>query len=188
MSTVSPLLTSAIRGTQALFALIVFGLSTSLIRGHHLGSLPSTLGFSAFAGGLGFVGALTGVAAPWVVVLQGQTGVLIDAVTSGVNVAGGILMATKLKGASCSNIKFYDFDDDEAEKLQKLTWNDVVCGGVRKSKGEAGPDCYYYKLNSLDVLSSRCKMSQADSVFMFLTAIVVVGAAVIGFLRLKKGY
>lgn len=91
MSPTSPVLTFAIRGTQALFAMVVFGLSSSLIRGHHLGSVPSTLGFVAFVGGVSVVGALLGVAAHWVRVLQGQVGVLVDAVVVGINVAGGIV-------------------------------------------------------------------------------------------------
>lgn len=91
MSSTSPVLTFAIRSTQALFAIVVFGLSTTLIRGHHLGSLPSTLGFVAFVGGLSFIGALLGIAAYWMQVLQGQIGVLMDAVIAGINLAGGIV-------------------------------------------------------------------------------------------------
>lgn len=81
----------AIRGLQALFAVIVFGLATSLIKGHHLGSLPSTLGFVAFVGGVSFVAALLGIAARWILVLQGKAGVLIDAVIACFNVAGGVV-------------------------------------------------------------------------------------------------
>jgi hypothetical protein len=91
MSSASPVLTFAIRGTQALFAIIVFGLSTSLVKGHHFGSLPSTLSFVAFAGGLSFVGALLGIAGHWVQVLQGQIGLLLDAAIAGINIAGGIV-------------------------------------------------------------------------------------------------
>jgi hypothetical protein len=91
MSTISPVLTFAIRGTQALFAVVVFGLSTSLIKGHHAGSLPATLGFLAFVGGMSIVGALLGVATQWLSVLQGQIGMLIDAIIAGINMAGGIV-------------------------------------------------------------------------------------------------
>lgn len=91
MSSSSPVLTFAIRGTQALFAIVVFGLSTSLIKGHHLGSLPSTLGFAAFAGAISVISALLGIAAHWMQVLQGKVGVLMDAVMAGINIAGGIV-------------------------------------------------------------------------------------------------
>lgn len=102
MSTTSPALTFAIRGTQALFAIVVFGLSISLIKGHHVGSLPNTLGFVAFVGGLSFVGALLGIAAHWIVVLQGQVGVFMDAVISGVNIAGGIVCCPPLSTTFCA--------------------------------------------------------------------------------------
>lgn len=90
-SATSPILNFAIRGTQALFAIIVFGLSTTLIRGHKLGSLSSSLGFVAFVGALSFLAALLGIASHWLQVLQGHIGVLIDAIIVGVNIAGGIV-------------------------------------------------------------------------------------------------
>ncbi|UPX13861.1 uncharacterized protein EKO05_0004358 [Ascochyta rabiei] len=182
----SPALTFALRGTQALFALVVFGLSTSLIRGHHLGSLSSTLGFAAFAGGLSFVGAVLGVAGQWTAVLQGQIGVLVDAVVAGINIAGGILMAVKLKGVKCVAISQRDASGDWGKHTNayKLVTSDIICGGARKQNDDL--ECWWYGKGGM--LVSRCKMSQADSAFMFLTAIVVAAAAVIGFLRLKKGY
>jgi hypothetical protein len=91
MSSSNPILTFTLRGTQALFAIIIFGLSNSLIKGHHLGSLPSTLGIAAFAGGISFVGALLGLAGHWLEALQGQIGILLDAVIAGLNMAAGIV-------------------------------------------------------------------------------------------------
>ncbi|KAF1933943.1 uncharacterized protein M421DRAFT_414991 [Didymella exigua CBS 183.55] len=90
-SSSSPVLTFAIRSIQALFAIVVFGLSCSLIKGHKLGDLPSTLGFVAFIGGVSFVGALLGVAAHWLQMLQGKVGLLIDTGMCGLNIAGGIV-------------------------------------------------------------------------------------------------
>jgi|SRR5690242_5788185 len=91
MASTSPIFTFAIRGTQALFAIVVFGLSTTLIKGHKFGSLPSTLGFVAFVGGISFVTALLGIASHWVKILQGKAGMLIDVVIAGLNVAGGVV-------------------------------------------------------------------------------------------------
>lgn len=91
MATGNPAITFAIRSTQALFAIIVFGLACSLIKGHEQGSLPSTLSFAAFIGGVSFIGALLGVAGHWMQVLQGQVGLFIDTAIAGVNLAGGIV-------------------------------------------------------------------------------------------------
>ncbi|KAJ4984133.1 hypothetical protein SVAN01_10365 [Stagonosporopsis vannaccii] len=166
MSLTSPILTFATRGTQALFAVVVFGLSTTLIKGHKVGSLPSTLGFVAFVGGISFVAALLGVASHWIQVLQGKVGVLMDAVIAGLNVAGGILLAIKLKGVQCAD---NDCNEtwDEWDNCAKLISSDILCGGI--SKQDDIEYCYWWKDN-LKMVASRCKMSQADSVFMFLTA------------------
>jgi len=91
MSTSNPAITFAIRGSHALFSVVVFGFACTLIKGHHLGSLPSTLSFAAFVGGLSFIGALLGVASHWISVLQGHMGLLIDSAIAGVNLAGGIV-------------------------------------------------------------------------------------------------
>lgn len=94
MASTSPIITFAFRGTQALFAIIVCGLSTTLIKGHKFGSLPSTLGFIAFVGGISLVAALLGIASHWVKVLQGKAGILVDVVIAGLNVAGGVVSST----------------------------------------------------------------------------------------------
>lgn len=207
MSTTSPILTFAIRGTQALFAIVVFGLSTSLIKGHHLGSLPSTLGFVAFVGGLSFVGAILGFAAHWLVVLQGQIGVLVDAVVAGINIAGGVvslmssastmedaddaqLMAIQLAGVKCEAVTIQDRYNTDTNVWHMVT-NNIICGGYRRIKDdddEEGFYCFYLVEKTVGTLLSRCQMSKADSAFMFLTATVVSVAAVLGFLRMKRGY
>ncbi|KAF2632600.1 hypothetical protein BU25DRAFT_357151 [Macroventuria anomochaeta] len=183
MSSTSPVLAFAIRGTQALFAIVVFGLSTTLIRGHHYGSLPVTLGFVAFVGGLSFVAALLGIATHWMQALQGPAGVLMDGVIAGINIAGGILMAIKLNGVQC---KSENWDDDwhKAINAHKMFISDIICGGAGKEKGVY--ICWWYDKGN--ALVSRCRMAQADSVFMFFTAIVVAVPAVLGFLRMKRGY
>ncbi|KAJ8110532.1 hypothetical protein OPT61_g6654 [Boeremia exigua] len=186
MSSSSPL-SFAIRGTQTLFAVVVLGLSSSLIKGHVLGNVPATLGFAAFAGSVSLVGALLGFAAPWVQLLQGQFGVLIDAVLVGINLAGGLLMAVKLNGVHCTKVDDENYYKHEKD-IGKMISNDVICGGIGWMKGKN--ICYYAYRNSntLANLLTRCKMSQADTAFMFLTGIVVAVAAVLGYLRLKRGH
>lgn len=81
----------AIRGFQFLFGIVVLGLSVSLIRDHHWGNLPATLGFAAFVGGVTILGALLGLAATWVSFLEGAIGLIIDGVVALINTAGGIV-------------------------------------------------------------------------------------------------
>ncbi|KAH6620059.1 marvel domain-containing protein [Boeremia exigua] len=157
MASTNPVITFAVRGTQVLFAMVVFGLSTTLIKGHHYGKIPSTLSFVAFVGAVSIIAALLGVASHWMHVLQGRVGVIIDAVVAVLNAAGGTLLAIK---------------------LGTLYVNPIICGG-------AGVDVCYWAFY-MQKLLSRCKMSKADSVFLFLTAMVVGGAAALGYIRSKK--
>lgn len=80
-----------LRGAQALFGIVVLGLSVTLIRGHHWGDLPASLGFGTFIGGLSFVAALAGVAGIWFEFLGGMVGLVIDSVVALVNLAGGVV-------------------------------------------------------------------------------------------------
>lgn len=91
MTTSNPAITLGIRGTQVLFPAVVSCLAYTLIRGHHLGDVPSTLSFVAFVGGLSSFSALLGVASHWVAVLQGPMGLLSDSAIAGVNLAGGLV-------------------------------------------------------------------------------------------------
>lgn len=87
----SPLVGFVLRGFQALFAIVVLGLSVTLIRGHHWGNLPAVLGFSAFVGGLSFLAALVGLAGSFFSFLEGTIGLIIDGVVAVINIAGGIV-------------------------------------------------------------------------------------------------
>jgi hypothetical protein len=94
MAIANPLLNIVVRGFQVLFGIVVLGISVALIRGHHWGSLPATLGFSAFVGGVTILGAAFGVAALFFSVLDGMLGLIIDTVVALINVAGGIVSAS----------------------------------------------------------------------------------------------
>jgi hypothetical protein len=88
---VSPIINWALRAFQFLFGVVILGLSVTLIRGHHWGSLPSSLGYAVFVGGVTIVAALVGVAAVWVTFLEGIVGLAIDVVVAILNAAGGIV-------------------------------------------------------------------------------------------------
>ena len=87
----SSLFNFVLRGAQALFGIVVLGLSVTLIRGHHWGDLPASLGYGAFVGGLSFVAALIGLAATWFDFLGGIVGLVIDGIVALVNLAGGVV-------------------------------------------------------------------------------------------------
>ena len=72
-----------------LFAIIILGLTVTLMREHHIGSLPKTLGFAAFVAAVSVIGAIVGFASIWVSSLQGVIGLVIDAVVVIVNSIGG---------------------------------------------------------------------------------------------------
>ncbi|KAH7402762.1 marvel domain-containing protein [Pyrenochaeta sp. MPI-SDFR-AT-0127] len=170
----NPIINFVVRGFQFLFAIIVLGLSVSLIRDHHWGNLPATLGFAAFVGGVSIVGALLGIAASWVTFLEGTIGLIIDGLVAIINVAGGILMAIKMKGAQCK-------DDGSLENANKLVRNDMLNGGCIDKE-----TCYWF--SDPDKIVSHCRESQADFVFMFLIAALLAASALLTFLRMRKGY
>lgn len=89
--TMTPIVNFAIRGFQALFAIIILGLSVDLVRGQKYGDLPATLGFAAFVGGVSIVAVVIGIASTWVEALQGIIGAGIDGVVAVINLAGGVV-------------------------------------------------------------------------------------------------
>lgn len=72
--------------------------------------------------------------------------------------------------------------NDQNEKLGK---NDICCGGSVKRENKCA---LLYVENGTQMIITRCKMTQADTAFLFLTAIVVAGAAAMGWIRMKRGY
>lgn len=60
--------------------------------------------------------------------------------------------------------------------------NELLNGGCVKRKGI--PYCGY---DSLDELSGRCKVVEADAAFLFLGFAACLGAAVVCFLAHKRG-
>lgn len=81
----------ALRGFQALCGIIILALSITLVRHHHFGELPPSLGYGAFVGGVTLAAALVGVAATWVSFLEGWVGIIIDAVLALINIGGAVV-------------------------------------------------------------------------------------------------
>jgi hypothetical protein len=177
MAIANPILNFVVRGFQALFGIVVLGISVSLIRGHHWGALPASLGFAAFVGGVTILGAAIGVAGLFMSFLDGKIGLIIDAVVAIINAAGGIvsircsldlefdqcklleraltwtqLLALKLRGVSCTEATI--------ENAAKFASNTIINGGCRKKD-----DCwYFYEENDPETMVARCRSVQADDV------------------------
>jgi hypothetical protein len=92
----SPIVDAVLRGLQALFGIVVLGISVSLLRGNHWGSIPATLAFAAFIGGLTFLMAIISGLAHWKGILQGQVAVASDSLVALLNLAGGIVSHTRI--------------------------------------------------------------------------------------------
>lgn len=72
---------------------MILGLCVTLIRGHHWGGLPASLGYGAFVGGVTILAALVGVAAVWLEFLDGIVGLAVDGLAAILNIAGGVVSA-----------------------------------------------------------------------------------------------
>ena len=93
------------------------------------------------------------------------------------------LIAAKLKGVHCKDPR-----NAGEEDYYKMVYSDVICGGLEWQKKSGWVCGYGSLLNQPGVMLSRCSMAQADSAFMLLTVIVVCVAAVLGYLRMRRGY
>jgi hypothetical protein len=178
MSSISNL---AVRAVQIVFAAIVAGLSIDLARGHKDGAVPIALGYVSFVGCVSLLAAFIGLAATWIEFLQGPIGLLVDGFITVVNLAGGVLIAAKLKGVKC------DKNSSDVTNALKIIENELINGGKH---GKGLRDCYYCTgtESDADKLISRCKMNQADTAFMFLTVVVLLVSLTLTYLRAKKGY
>ncbi|KAF2795697.1 hypothetical protein K505DRAFT_348446 [Melanomma pulvis-pyrius CBS 109.77] len=170
------IITLALRGAQLLFSVVVLGLSVSLIRDHKYGSLPVPLGYAAFVGGITVLGAFIGIASAWVELLQGIIGAGIDAFLLLINVAGGIIFAYKMRGTDCSRT-------DPEYLVQKLNPINLLNGGCDTQDGIT---LCWWQIANPKKLNSHCRESQADSVFMFLTVIILIACLTMTFLHQKR--
>ncbi|KAJ5351261.1 hypothetical protein N7452_000235 [Penicillium brevicompactum] len=158
---------AGIRVVQLVFGLVIFSLSLSLARGQVIESIPSETIYAAFAGGLGIVAALLGNAAISETSLNGPLLWIVDGVTGLALFAGGVvsipyvIFAVRLHGTRCSSwLTTYQ--------------NVLLSGGCEYEDLGTRSNCWYDSAH----LKSRCAAATADTVFMFLTFIVCIGALV----------
>ncbi|KAF2110036.1 marvel domain-containing protein [Lophiotrema nucula] len=169
----------ALRAFQILFAVVALGLSVNLIKGQKEGNAPAPYGLAAFAGAISLVGGLLGIAGTWIELLQGALMFGIDGLLALINLAAGVLLAIKLKGANCSK-------GDNDYRYDVLDKNYLFNGGGCFKDDNGNRLCAYSRTASYGKLSERCRQATADSAFMLMTIIVLLAATVIVWLRLKN--
>ncbi|KAH7406150.1 marvel domain-containing protein [Phaeosphaeria sp. MPI-PUGE-AT-0046c] len=173
----------ALRAAQALFGIVILGLSVTLIRGHHWGSLPSSLGYSAFVGGITILAALIGVAGTFVSLLEGLVGMAIDVVVAIASIVGGIVLVIKLKGVNCK------LNMDNLSNAADLALNELFNGGCHDAKsGMCWINVQPWSDNKMiKSLEGHCRESKADMVFMFITGGLFLVTALLIFLKQRRG-
>lgn len=142
------LLTVIPRAFQSLFAIIVLGLSATLAKGQVQGSVPATIGYGSFTGGLGFLAAAVGFAALFVGFLDGIISWALDGLAGVAFLAGGIAFAVGLHGTDCSDIS--------------TTMNNSLLNVC--SDNNCGDSVGQFEQK----IQSRCTSAKADAAFMFL--------------------
>jgi len=170
----------ALRGFQLIFGFVVIGLSAQLVKGQVYGDSPISLRYSIFAGAFGVITGAISLAAVFFDAIAAIIVMAIDALAIFFYIAGGIILAYKLRGINCTS--------ESRKNLEKMANNDLLnegCTGKGSRRtcgvGESGDPN-----KALDELKSRCKMNQADSVFMFLSLLVIAAAAAMMFLRSRR--
>ncbi|KAL2832192.1 marvel domain-containing protein [Aspergillus pseudoustus] len=166
------LVTAILRGFQAIFAIVVLGISVDLARGQEtrVQSVPAATGYAAFCGGLGTLVALIGVASLFVSSLDGIITWALDGLSSLTMLAAGIAFAVLLRDANCSRAY-------TAER------NSLLNGGCFKEDGDSY--CRYTSTSDSGKLKSRCVSAKADTAFMFISFVTCL--AIVGYSFFMRG-
>ncbi|KAF2022050.1 hypothetical protein BU24DRAFT_404967 [Aaosphaeria arxii CBS 175.79] len=157
-----------LRAFQGIFAIVVLGLSVTLIKGQGIGSYPASFGYAAFVGGITILGAILGGAAAVFDQFQGIMTMAMDGLLILINLAGGII-----KNADCQ--------DTTLENRAKLYENPFFNGGCLNAKNAR--DICWNLGDRIHYLNSRCRESTADCAFMLLIAILLLATVAVTFTK-----
>ncbi|KAF2741384.1 hypothetical protein EJ04DRAFT_571486 [Polyplosphaeria fusca] len=162
----------AVRGFQVLFAIVVLGVTGTLISGQdtRLEKVPATYGFITFAGAVAMIGAAVGIAANWVEMLNGAITWGVDGVIALINLAAGVLIAYKLRGIDCGKT-------ETEEEVKKKFYNNLLNAGEKDD---------YFGVSSKGEIEKRCRQAQADTAFLFLTVVILVAAILVTWFRMRN--
>ncbi|KAF2823472.1 hypothetical protein CC86DRAFT_409383 [Ophiobolus disseminans] len=184
---------SVLRGFQILLSIIVLGLSVTLFKNYNtqppipdLSKAPMILPLGAAIGSLSLIAAVFCLAIAWTNFLREYIEMLVDVVIVVVNVVGGMILALKLRGLKCGD----NSDENRLGTSFDYPYNGGLANSDLLNGGCARFGSVWYCANTtperLNLLNLRCKQSQADSAFMFLTAVVLFGTLTLTYLRFKK--
>ena len=203
---------SVLRGFQMLLAVVVLGLSVTLIKDHNnhnrisgFSSAPVILPLGVAIGAVTLVTAVFSLTVAWTNFVHEYIEMLVDVVIIMANVVGGMvclmeitmndqlirlrqIIAIKLKGKNCSDASDKNrFGSGDYPYTGALGNIDILNGGCGKFQVE------WYCSNTSDEnrrerMNVRYKQSQADSVFMFLTAVLLFATITLTYLRMRRSF
>jgi len=166
------IVTLAVRVLQLLFAAIVMALSVVLVDQYGPGHAPSIYAYGTFCGGAALIIGAVGIAACFVEKLQGIIMLGLDAFASFFLLAGGIAMAVTFKVGGCTDLDYIDKHATfGANPDQAKFYN-----GDTFSNGKY-----------IDDVEARCRMSQADTAFVWFTFAAAAGALALSFMVRSRG-
>ncbi|KAL4812443.1 marvel domain-containing protein [Aspergillus spinulosporus] len=160
---------------QAIFAIIVFGISVDLARGQDpkVQSIPPATGYAAFCGGFGTLVSLIGIVSLFISSLEGLITLALDALSGVTMLASGIAYAVLLRHTDCSNAYY-----------SEATWRNELLSGGCVEIGD-GIGCRFGGRENEGKLKSRCISAKADTAFMFISFVACVG--IVGFSFFARG-
>lgn len=172
-----------LRVLLAVLGAVVTGLSATLAKHQVYGSVPGQTSFGTFAGGLGIVVSLIGLAAIFVAFIPSILVIAIDAVSTVIYLAAGIVLAAymSMKGIDCNTqsidgaLALLEFPLFNGGTLKDgdLVWYGVMDG--HSTGHDVGPD-----------LKSRCVRTQSDYAVMFVAAAFTAGVLALSVLQRRK--
>ncbi|KAF1840847.1 uncharacterized protein K460DRAFT_420704 [Cucurbitaria berberidis CBS 394.84] len=163
MSSSPAKLTYTTRSLQGILAVSTIGLAAVLIADQSPGA-NAALKYGVAVGVVTFLGAVLGILALWLPILQGLILLLADTVVLALNLAGGILFAVKLEGVDCMN--------------QTMEYMRDTLSHISLLNGDCPTEKLLYKCLSYDegdgFLQRRCRWATAAAVLMFVNFIIVL--------------
>lgn len=174
------LISTGLRVVLVVLGAVVAGFSATLAKHQHFGSVPGQTGFGTFVGGFGIVAGLIGIAAMFASFIPIMVLLGIDAATTILYLAGGIVLAATMGGVDCNA--------DTLEGLAKLQGSSILNGGVVEAEGKKGygvgldaPDERFYP-----ELKNRCVRAQTDYTVMLVAAAFGIAVLVLTIIRRRK--
>lgn len=177
-----------VRAVHALLAIIVLGLSVTLMKGQKIGSVPTTTRYSVFLGAYGIIVTIIGLLGLFFEFIPNLITMGFDAAGALLFLGGGIAWAIGTKGLSCTN--------KNSPNIDHLYTNSLLNEGCLPKKDNNKPYPYCAVMGDSDdndtiekafgALKSNCQKAFADEIIMFITFALATVLVLLGFLLFKK--